>query len=61
MVGIFLVTGIIVLAVYLLNKISNSDGKTKNKKNDDWGNEFIKINEKDKTKKKKGFFDKFKK
>ena len=35
--------------------------KTKNKKNDDWGNEFIKINEKDKTKKKKGFFDKFKK
>ena len=31
-VGIFLVTGIIVLAVYLLNKISNSDGKTKNKK-----------------------------
>ena len=33
MVGIFLVTGIIVLAVYLLNKISNSDGKTKNKKN----------------------------
>ena len=53
MVGIFLVTGIIVLAVYLLNKISNSDGKTKNKKNDDWGNEFIKINEKDKTKKKK--------
>ena len=29
MVGIFLVTGIIVLAVYLLNKISNSDGKTK--------------------------------
>ena len=35
--------------------------KTKNKKNDDWGNEFIKINEKDKTKNKKGFFDKFKK
>ena len=32
MVGIFLVTGIIVLVVYLLNKISNSDGKTKNKK-----------------------------
>lgn len=35
--------------------------KTKNKKNDDWGNEFIKINDKDKSKKKKGFFDKFKK
>lgn len=35
--------------------------KTKNKKNDDWGNEFIKIKEKDKSKKKKGFFDKFKK
>lgn len=32
MVGIFLVTGIIVLAVYLLNKISNSDGKTKIRK-----------------------------
>lgn len=35
--------------------------KTKNKKNEEWGNEFIKINEKDKSKKKKGFFDKFKK
>ena len=32
MVGIFLVTGIIVLAVYLLNKISNSDGRKKSNK-----------------------------
>ena len=29
--------------------------------NDDWGNEFVKVKQKDKDKKKKGFFDKFKK
>ena len=32
MVGIFLVTGIIVLAVYIMKKIRKRDGKTKNNK-----------------------------
>ena len=35
--------------------------KKNKKQDDDWGNEFINVEEKGKTKKKKGFFDKFKK
>ena len=35
--------------------------KKNKKQDDDWGNEFVKVEQKDKTKKKKGFFDKFKK
>ena len=35
--------------------------KTAKGKKDDWGDEFIKVDKKDKTKKKKGFLDKFKK
>ena len=35
--------------------------KKNKKQEDDWGNEFINVEEKGKTKKKKGFFDKFKK
>ena len=38
-----------------------SSSKSSKKTNDDWGNEFVKVNDKDKTKKKKSFLDKFKK
>lgn len=40
---------------------TNKLKSTKRTKDDDWENEFVKIDEKDKAKKKKGFFNKFKK
>ena len=42
-------------------KESPKVAKKNKKQDDDWGNEFINVEEKGKTKKKKGFFDKFKK
>ena len=42
-------------------QVKKSSSKSSKKTNDDWGNEFVKVNDKDKTKKKKSFLDKFKK
>ncbi len=42
-------------------KESPKVAKKNKKQDDDWGNEFINVEEKGRTKKKKGFFDKFKK
>lgn len=43
-----------------IEEVKPKKGKAK-KSDDDWGNEFVKIDDKDKSKKKKSFLDKFKK
>ena len=43
------------------DSVYNEEQDSKSKDDDDWSNEFVKMDKKDKPKKKKGFFDKFKK